>query len=498
MFKKVLVANRGEIAIRIMRACRELGISTVAVYSEADKNALFAKYADEAYLIGPAPSSQSYLNMDKILEVAKESGTEAIHPGYGFLSENAVFARKCEENGITFIGPSSDSIEKMGSKIAARTLMIEAGVPVVPGYDKAIEDVDEAIEIADSIGYPVMIKASAGGGGIGMKIVRSREEFKPSLESIQSVAKSAFGDSTVFVEKYVEEPRHIEFQILADNYGNTVYVSDRECSIQRRHQKLMEEAPSPIMTPELRKRMGEAAVTAAKSIGYKNAGTVEFLYSKGDFYFLEVNTRLQVEHCITELVTGIDLAKQQILIANGEKLPFEQDDIKIQGHAIECRINAEDPLNDFAPSPGKIKGYRSPGGPGVRMDSGVYMGYTIPPYYDSMIAKLSTWGSDREEAINRMKRALYEFVILGVTTNIPFHKAVLDNEAFVRGDLTTHFIDDHNIIEEVSKVVERDREKGATLASVLSSNSKKVAAAGVAVGAYVNAAKQQMGNQQTK
>lgn len=498
MFKKVLIANRGEIAIRIMRACRELGISTVAVYSEADKNALFAKYADESYLIGPAPSSQSYLNMDKILEVAKDSGTEAIHPGYGFLSENAMFAKKCEENGITFIGPSSDSIEKMGSKIAARSLMIEAGVPVVPGYDKAIENVNEAIEIADSIGYPVMIKASAGGGGIGMKIVHSKDEFASSLKSIQSVAQSAFGDSTVFVEKYVEEPRHIEFQILADNYGNTVYVSDRECSIQRRHQKLMEEAPSPIMTPELRKKMGDAAVKAAKSIGYKNAGTVEFLYSKGDFYFLEVNTRLQVEHGITELVTGIDLAKHQILIADGEKLPFKQEDIKIQGHAIECRINAEDPLNDFAPSPGKIKGYRSPGGPGVRMDSGVYMGYTIPPFYDSMIAKLSTWGSDREEAINRMKRALYEFVIVGVTTNIPFHKAVLDNEAFVRGDLTTHFIDDYDIIEDVKKVVEREHEKNITLASVLCSNSRKAAAASVAVGAYVNAAKQQMNNQQTK
>ncbi|MGM0770015.1 MAG: acetyl-CoA carboxylase biotin carboxylase subunit [Halobacteriota archaeon] len=498
MFKKVLIANRGEIAIRVMRACRELGVSTVAVYSEADKNALFSKYADEAYLIGPAPSSQSYLNMDKILEVAKESGAEAIHPGYGFLSENSVFAKKCEDSGITFIGPTSDAIEKMGSKIAARSLMIEAGVPVVPGYDKAIEDVDEAIEIANSIGYPVMIKASAGGGGIGMKIVHSKDEFRSSLESIQSVAQSAFGDSTVFVEKYVEEPRHIEFQILADNYGNTIYVSDRECSIQRRHQKLMEEAPSPIMTPELRKKMGDAAVKAAKSIGYRNAGTVEFLYSKGDFYFLEVNTRLQVEHGITELVTGIDLAKQQILIADGEKLPFRQEDIKIQGHAIECRINAEDPLNDFTPSPGKIKGYRSPGGPGVRMDSGVYMGYTIPPYYDSMIAKLSTWGSDREEAINRMKRALYEFVIIGVTTNIPFHKAVLDNEAFVRGDLTTHFIDDYNIIEDVKKVIENEHEKNITLGSVLNSNSRKAAAAGVAVGSYVNAAKQKMNDQQTK
>ncbi len=498
MFKKVLIANRGEIAIRIMRACRELDVSTVAVYSDADKNALFPKYADEAYHIGPSPSSQSYLNMDKIIEVAKESGAEGIHPGYGFLSENPVFAKKCKAAGIVFIGPSSEVIEKMGSKIAARKLMIEAGVPVVPGYDKAIEDVDEALEMADSIGYPVMIKASAGGGGIGMKVVYSKDDFKSSLVSIQSVAQSAFGDPTVFIEKYVEEPRHIEFQILADSHGNTVYVSDRECSIQRRHQKLMEEAPSPVLSPELRKKMGEAAVKAAKSIGYENAGTVEFLYSKGDFYFLEVNTRLQVEHCITELVTGIDLAKQQLLIACGKELPFKQEDIKITGHAFECRINAEDPLNDFAPSPGKITRYRSPGGPGVRIDSGVYMGYTIPPFYDSMVAKLCTWGETREEAISRMKRALYEFVIIGVTTNIPFHKAVLSNEAFVRGDLTTHFIEDNNILEAVKEVVEHEKEKGSTLASVLVNNSRKTAAATAAVSAYVNAAKQQSNCQQTK
>ncbi|WP_319506948.1 acetyl-CoA carboxylase biotin carboxylase subunit [uncultured Methanolobus sp.] len=491
MFKKVLVANRGEIAIRVMRACRELGVQTVAVYSEADKNALFAKYADEAYSIGPAPSSQSYLNGDKIIQVALECGAEGIHPGYGFLSENSKFARKCEEAGIIFIGPSSKSIEQMGSKIAARNTMIAAGVPVVPGTNEAISDSEKAADIADGIGYPVIIKASAGGGGIGMKIVHSRKDFHNALSSIQSVAESAFGDSTVFIEKYVEEPRHIEFQILADKYGNAVYVMERECSIQRRHQKLIEEAPSPVMTPELRKQMGETAVKAAKAIGYENAGTVEFLYSKGDFYFLEVNTRLQVEHTISEMITGIDLAKQQLHIACGEKLPFKQEDISIRGWAIECRLNAEDPLNDFAPSPGKIRRYRSAGGPGIRVDSGVHMGYTISPYYDSMISKLCAWGSDRNEAIDRMQRALYEYVVVGVTTNIPFHKAVLKHPSFREGKLTTHFIEDNNIIEDVKRVVEEDSAKGATLASVLDNKDMKIAAVTAAVGSYVNAAKKQ-------
>lgn len=491
MFKKVLVANRGEIAIRAMRACRELGVQSVAVYSEADKNALFAKYADEAYHIGPAPSSQSYLNGDKIIEVALECGAEGIHPGYGFLSENSKFARKCEEAGITFIGPSSRVIEQMGSKIAARNTMIKAGVPVVPGTNEAISDPEKAADIADGIGYPVIIKASAGGGGIGMKIVHSRKEFYNSLSSIQSVAESAFGDSTVFIEKYVEEPRHIEFQILADKYGNAVYVMERECSIQRRHQKLIEEAPSPAMTPELRKQMGETAVKAAKAIGYENAGTVEFLYSKGEFYFLEVNTRLQVEHTITEMITGIDLAKQQLHIACGEELPFKQEDISIRGWAIECRLNAEDPLNDFAPSPGKIRRYRSAGGPGIRVDSGVHTGYTISPYYDSMISKLSAWGSDRNEAIDRMQRALYEYVVVGVTTNIAFHKAVMRHPAFREGKLTTHFIEDNNIIEDVRKVVVEDSAKGATLASALDNKDQKIAAATVAVSSYVSAAKKQ-------
>jgi len=488
MFKKVLVANRGEIAIRVMRACRELGISTVAVCSEADKNALFAKYADEAYLIGPAPSSQSYLNMEAILTVAKSTGAEAIHPGYGFLSENPVFAKRCEEEGIVFIGPPSHVIAEMGSKIRARNLMMKAGVPVVPGTKDAVEDPVEAIKIAEEIGYPVLIKASAGGGGIGMKVVNSSDELAAALSSTRQMAGSAFGDSSVFIEKYVEEPRHIEIQILADGYGNTIYLSDRECSIQRRHQKLIEEAPSPIMTPELRAQMGEAAVRVAKTIGYVNAGTVEFLYSKGNFYFLEVNTRLQVEHGITEMVTGVDIVREQLRIAWGEKLEFNQEDIVIDGHSIECRINAEDPLNDFAPSPGKIRGYRSAGGPGVRVDSGVHTGYTISPYYDSMISKLCVWAKTRDVAIARMERALYEYVVVGVKTNIPFHKAVMRNPAFRRGDLTTAFIEDHNILESVEEVVKADAEKGATLASALQSKDKKVAAITAAVHAYVSMA----------
>ena len=367
MFRKVLIANRGEIAIRVMRACRELGISTVAVCSEADENALFAKYADEAYLIGPAPSSQSYLNINAIIEVAKKTGSDAIHPGYGFLSENPVFAKRCEDEGIIFIGPPSHVIAEMGSKIRAKNLMMKAGVPVVPGTKDAVENVDEALKIAEEMGYPVIIKASSGGGGIGMKVVHCEEEFAAAFNSTRKMAGSAFGDSSVFIERYVDEPRHIEIQILADAHGNIIYLSDRECSIQRRHQKLIEEAPSPIMTPELRAQMGEAAVRVAKTIGYVNAGTVEFLYSKGDFFFLEVNTRLQVEHGITEMVTGIDIVREQLRIAWGERLEIKQEDIVIDGHAIECRINAEDPLNDFAPSPGKIRGYRSAGGPGVRV-----------------------------------------------------------------------------------------------------------------------------------
>ncbi|CAG0949882.1 MAG: acetyl-CoA carboxylase biotin carboxylase subunit [Candidatus Methanoperedens sp.] len=485
MFKKVLIANRGEIAIRIMRACRELDVKTVAVYSEVDKNALFAKYADEAHPIGPAPASQSYLNMDNIFDVAHKTGAQAIHPGYGFLSENEIFADRCQREGIIFIGPRGKTIESVGSKIAAKKTMKAAGIPVIPGSENGIDDLDAAIDIAEAIGYPVIVKASAGGGGIGMKVVRKTDELRETIESTRRVAKSSFGDATVFIEKYLEEPRHIEFQILADNYGNIIHVGDRECSIQRRHQKLIEESPSPIMTLELREKMGSDAVKAAAAINYTNAGTIEFLYSKGDYYFLEMNTRLQVEHPITEIVTGVDLAKEQLRIASGEELSYEQSDIQQRGWAIECRLNAEDPLNNFTPSPGKLRRYRSSGGPGVRVDSGVHTGFTITPYYDSLISKLTVWGRDRNEAIARMKRALYEYIIVGVTTNIPFHKAVMNNEYFKRGELTTHFIEDHNIIKEVEKIIEAEKEKGATLASALGADDKKVAAITAAVGTYI-------------
>ncbi len=489
MFRKVLIANRGEIAIRVMRACRELDVKTVAVYSEVDKNALFAKYADEAHYIGPAPASQSYLNMDAILDVAHKTGAEAIHPGYGFLSENEDFAGRCEKEGIIFIGPSSHAIESVGSKIEAKKTMRAAGIPVIPGSENSIEDLDSAVDVAENIGYPVIVKASAGGGGIGMKVVRKTSELEETLESTRRVAKSSFGDATIFIEKYLEEPRHIEFQILADSYGNIIHVGDRECSIQRRHQKLIEESPSPIMTPELRKRMGSDAVKAAVAVNYTNAGTIEFLYSRGNYYFLEMNTRLQVEHPITEVVTGVDLAKEQIRIAAGEKLSYRQQDIRQTGWAIECRLNAEDPLNNFTPAPGKLRRYRSSGGPGVRVDSGVHTGFTITPFYDSLISKLTVWGRDRNEAIERMKRALYEYIIVGVTTNIPFHKAIMNNEYFRRGELTTHFIEDHNIIAEVEKIVAAEKEKGATLASALGADDKKVAAITVAVGAYLQNAK---------
>ncbi len=489
MFKKILIANRSEIAIRVMRACRELDVKTVAVYSEVDKNALFAKYADEAFPIGPAPAAQSYLNMDKIIEVAHKSGAEAIHPGYGFLSENEIFADRCEKEGIIFIGPSSHTIESVGSKIAAKKTMKAAGIPVIPGSKNGINNFDDAVKVAESIGYPVIVKASAGGGGIGMKVVRKTEELRETIESTQRVAKSSFGDATVFIEKYLEMPRHIEFQILADNYGNIIHVGDRECSIQRRHQKLIEESPSPIMTPELRERMGSDAVKAAAAINYTNAGTIEFLYSKGEYFFLEMNTRLQVEHPITEIVTGVDLAKEQLRIASGEELSYKQSDIQQRGWAIECRLNAEDPLNNFTPAPGKLRRYRSSGGPGVRVDSGVHTGFTITPFYDSLISKLTVWGRDRNEAIARMKRALYEYIIVGVTTNIPFHKAVMNNEYFQRGELTTHFIEDHDIIKEVEKIIQAEKEKGATLASALGADDKKVAAITAAVGTYIQNAK---------
>jgi pyruvate carboxylase subunit A len=490
VFNKILIANRGEIAIRIMRACRELDVKTVAIYSDADENSIYANYANEKYGLGDPLPAKSYLNIDKIIQIAIDSGVEAIHPGYGFLAENPRLGKECEKNGIKLIGPKGSIIEAMGDKITAKKLMIKAGVPVVEGTDEGIGDVDEAKEIAKSIGYPIMIKASSGGGGIGMRVVEEEDELIRAIESTQSVASANFGDSTVFIEKYLEKPRHIEFQILADEYGNTIHVGDRECSIQRRHQKLIEEAPSPIMTEKLREQMGNSAIKAAESINYISAGTIEFLYDNGNYYFLEMNTRIQVEHPITEIVTNVDLIKEQIKIANGEDLTYKQEDINIVGHGIECRINAEDPFSDFMPNPGKITAYRSPGGPGVRVDSGIYMNYTIPRFYDSMVSKLIAFGRDRNEAISRMKRALGEYIILGVKTTIPFHKAIMRNENFINGELHTHFVDDHRkgIDEDMEKIILKDLERMNRLKSTFTS-SKKIAAITAAVDSYLNNAK---------
>ncbi|MBF4468207.1 MAG: acetyl-CoA carboxylase biotin carboxylase subunit [Methanobrevibacter arboriphilus] len=492
MFDKVLIANRGEIAIRIMRACRELDVKSVAIYSDADKTSLYTNYADERYALGNPSPSKSYLNIDKIMDIAIESGAEAIHPGYGFLAENSELGKQCEKNGITLIGPSGKVIESMGDKITSKKLMKKAGVPVIGGTENGVTDIDEAVKIAESIGYPIIVKASAGGGGIGMRTVYEEDELVRAIESTQSVASTNFGDSTVFIEKYIEKPRHIEFQILADDHGNTIHVADRECSIQRRHQKLIEEAPSPIMTEELREKMGESAIKAAEYINYTSAGTVEFLYSGGEYYFLEMNTRIQVEHPITEIITNIDLVKEQLKIASGKELSYSQKDVKVNGHAVECRINAENPLADFAPNPGKITGYRSPGGPGVRLDSGVYMNYSIPTFYDSMISKLITWGSNRNEAIARMKRALSEYIILGVKTTIPFHKAIMRNNHFLSGDLHTHFVDDYRkgIDDDIREIMEEETERINRMRSTFMPG-KKVAAISAAVGSYLNTAKNQ-------
>ncbi|KXG43288.1 acetyl-CoA carboxylase biotin carboxylase subunit [Tepidibacillus infernus] len=445
MFHKVLIANRGEIAVRIIRACREMGIFTVAVYSEADRDSLHVKMADEAYCIGPTASRDSYLNFANIISVAKLTEADAIHPGYGFLAENADFAEVCSSFQIEFIGPTPDAIQKMGEKAVAKDTMKKAGVPVVPGSDGLIEDVEEAIQLAKKIGYPVIIKATAGGGGKGMRVAYNDEELRKSIRMAQQEAKSAFGNSGVYLEKYLEEPRHIEIQIIGDKYGNVVHLGERDCSIQRRHQKLIEEAPSPALTKELREKMGEAAVRAAKAVNYHGAGTIEFLLDKDQFYFMEMNTRIQVEHPVTELVTGVDLIKEQIRVAAGEPLSFNQEDIQFNGWAIECRINAEDPFKNFMPSPGKIDFYLPPGGLGVRLDSAAYPGYTISPFYDSMIAKLIVWGRDRDEAISRMKRALDEFTVEGVKTTIPFHLKLLNHELFIKGDFDTKFLEKHPI-----------------------------------------------------
>ncbi|NFO45518.1 acetyl-CoA carboxylase biotin carboxylase subunit [Clostridium botulinum] len=441
MFKKVLIANRGEIAVRIIRACREMGILTVAVYSEIDKEALHTQLADEAICIGPAIAKDSYLNIANILSACVLSGADAIHPGFGFLSENAKFAKMCKECNIKFIGPDYESIELMGDKARAREIMKKANVPVVPGYEWEIENETHALGIAKKIGYPIMIKAAAGGGGKGIRIARSDEEFLKGYKTAKSESKACFGDDRLYIEKFIEKPRHIEFQILADEYGNVVHLGERECSLQRKNQKVLEEAPSNILNEEIRNTMGEIAKKAAKAVNYKNAGTIEFLFDKdNNFYFMEMNTRIQVEHPITEMITGVDLVKEQLKIASGEKLLLKQEDIKISGHAIECRINAEDPENDFRPCPGEVSELCVPGGMGVRVDSAIYCGYNIPYFYDSMIAKLITFGKTREEAIVKMKRALGEFAVGGVKTNIDFQFSILEMQEFLDGNYDTSFL----------------------------------------------------------
>ncbi len=440
--RKILIANRGEIAIRIIRACRDAGIISAAVYSEIDKSAYHVRLADEAYCIGPAPARDSYLNQRKILEIAEQAGADAIHPGYGFLAENSDFAKLCEDSAITFIGPRSETIALLGDKLEARRMAIKAGLPVVPGIDFNIKDISRVGEAAEKTGFPLLIKAAAGGGGKGMRIVRSEQTLAESVESAIREADSAFGDGRVYFEKYLENPRHIEFQIFADSHGNAVHLGERECSIQRRHQKVIEESPSPVMTPELRKKMGKAAVNIVRESKYIGAGTVEFLVDADmAFYFLEVNTRLQVEHPVTEMVTGIDLAREQIRVACGEKLSFKQEDIQPRGHAVECRIYAEDPRQDFVPSTGIISDYREPSGPGIRVDSGVVAGSEISMYYDPIIAKLVVWGRSREEAIERTERALSEYRISGVHTTIGFARSIMRSEGFRKGDYSTGYID---------------------------------------------------------
>ncbi len=442
MFKKILIANRGEIAVRIIRACKEMGIETVAVYSEADKEALHVMLADEAVCIGPAKSKDSYLNMQNIISATVLTGATAIHPGFGFLSENSSFARMCEDCNITFIGPKADTIDLMGNKSRARETMQQAGVPVVPGSDGVVETVKDALELAAKIGYPVMIKASAGGGGKGMRAVFEAEDLERLYLSAKAEAKAAFGDDNLYMEKLIIHPKHIEFQILADSYGNVVHLGERDCSVQRRNQKMIEESPSAIMTDELRKKMGTAAVKAAQATGYINAGTIEFLLdNKGNYYFMEMNTRIQVEHPVTEMVTGIDMIKAQIRIADGEVMPYRQENIEFKGHAIECRINAEDPTKNFMPCPGRIDNVLFPGGFGVRVDSALYPGYVVPACYDSMLAKLIVYGKDREEAISRMKRALSELVIEGISTNVEYQYDLLERDEIISGNYHTGLIE---------------------------------------------------------
>lgn len=444
MFTKILIANRGEIAIRVMRTCKEMGIKTVAIYSDADRLARHVRYADEAYCVGKGPSSESYLKMDTIIDICKKTGAQAVHPGYGFLSENAVFATKLSENGIVLIGPTPHAMEIMGSKIASKQAVEKFGVPLVPGINEAIVDTNAALEVAKKIGFPVLIKASAGGGGKGMRVVNEESEFMSSLQTAQNEARSAFGDDSVFIEKYVGSPRHIEFQIMADNHGNVCHIFERECSIQRRHQKLVEEAPSAALTPELRNKMGEAAVNVAKACNYTGAGTVEFLLGDNqEFYFLEMNTRLQVEHPVTEMITGLDLVKEQINVAAGKQLSFNQSDLNINGHAIELRVCAEDPFQQFLPNIGTVKTYITPNGPGIRVDDCMEANMEIPIYYDNMLAKLVAWGKTREEAIARLRRAISEYVVTGIETTLSFGDFVLTHPAFIEGNFDTHFIQNY-------------------------------------------------------
>ena len=442
MFNKILIANRGEIAVRIIRACREMGIRTVAVYSEADKDSLHTLLADEAICIGPAPSSQSYLNMERILSATVAMKADAIHPGFGFLSENARFAKLCQQCNITFIGPSAEIINRMGNKSEARNTMIQAGVPVVPGGKEPVYTAEAGLAMAKEIGFPVMIKASSGGGGKGMRISRSEEDFTEHFNAAQLESVKGFSDDTMYIEKYIEKPRHVEFQIMGDKFGNVVHLGERDCSIQRRHQKVMEESPCEVISPELRKKMGEVAVKAAKAVNYENAGTIEFLLDKDkNFYFMEMNTRIQVEHPVTEMVSGIDLIKEQIRVAAGEPLSVSQEDIQIKGHAIECRINAENPKKHFMPCPGRITNVHIPGGNGVRVDTHIYNDYKVPANYDSMLMKLIVYDKDRASAIAKMRSALGEVIIEGIETNIDFQYEILENEAFQKGDTDTGFIE---------------------------------------------------------
>jgi len=445
MFDKVLIANRGEIALRIIRACKEMGVVAVAVYSEADRDSLHARMADEAVCIGPPQSAQSYLNMPNVISAALTSGAQAVHPGYGFLAENARFARAVADSGLVFIGPSPEAIEQMGDKAAARKTMMEAGVPCVPGSKGPVETVEEAISFAEEAGFPVLIKASAGGGGKGMRTVCDAAALAGQFTAAKNEAAAAFGNDAVYIERCLQRPRHIEIQVLADTHGNAVHLFERDCSIQRRHQKLIEEAPSPALTPGLRKEMGEAALLAVRAVDYVNAGTVEFLLdSDGSFYFMEMNTRVQVEHPVTEQITGVDIIKEQIRIASGEPMRHaSQDTVELRGHAIEFRINAEDPEHDFRPHPGEVSIFNPPGGFGVRVDSHLYSGYRVPPYYDSLIAKLVVWGETRAEAVARGRRALDEFIIVGIPTTVPFHQEVVETEAFASGDVYTDFVDEH-------------------------------------------------------